>query len=39
MTTRRTALKGMAGAFALGAGGFHWDFASAGAGRRNAAAL
>ena len=25
MTTRRTALKGMAGAFALGVGGFHWD--------------
>ena len=24
-TTRRTALKGMAGAFALGAGGLHWD--------------
>jgi len=25
MTTRRTALKGLAGAFALGAGAFHWD--------------
>jgi len=25
MTTRRTALKGMAGAFALGVGGLHWD--------------
>src|SRR5687768_10304443 len=25
MTTRRTALKGMAGALALGAGGLHWD--------------
>ncbi len=29
MTTRRTALKGIAGAFALGAGGFHWDSAHA----------
>src|SRR5829696_8811591 len=29
MTTRRTALKGIAGAFALGAGGFHWDAAHA----------
>ncbi len=25
MTTRRTALKGVAGAFALGVGGLHWD--------------
>jgi peptide/nickel transport system substrate-binding protein len=31
MTTRRTALKGMAGAFALGVGGFHWDTIPAGA--------
>ena len=29
MTTRRTALKGMAGAFALSIGGFHWDTANA----------
>jgi peptide/nickel transport system substrate-binding protein len=29
MTTRRTALKGIAGAFAAGAGGFHWDAARA----------
>ena len=28
-TTRRTALKGMAGAFVLGAGGLHWDLAQA----------
>ncbi len=28
-TTRRTALKGLAGAFALGAGGVHWDVAQA----------